>query len=306
MRTVLALILSLCVLMPCVNADEPTMNGISEQYYTDGSLYAQIKYLKGEAQWSRIYYSRGKLKAEHTYKNNMPHGVQKLYYENGQLESEGRFVSGEPDGITKTYFNDGVLKSTTQYKRGRRHGPSKTFFSNGSIELDRKFKDDVLDGVQKEFHQNGKLRSKKKMKKGHVVSDRKAKSKRALAPAPAPARSRNVMAIRASDLEKESYDSEVVVSSPIENGTLKTYHKNGRLRLKVKMVDGKREGKYRSYYPNGQLEHFCRYLFSKKDGEAKTFHESGELKYLDKYKMGIRVHRKSFDEKGEIIYEEFS
>ncbi len=60
----------------------------------------------------------------------------------------------------------------------------------------------------------------------------------------------------------------------------KEYYESGQLQLRVNIKDGKRHGPTWEYRPNGSVV------------------------YIDIYKNGIKIHRKMYDERGKLEFEQ--
>lgn len=111
-------------------------------------------------------------------------------------------------------------------------------------------------------------------------------------------------------------------------GLYRTYYENGRIEQEAVYVDGQIEGIYRSYYEDGVLHQEKEYSHGKLNGVYKAYDESGlpffeitykndvqhgsdkifdamgVIQFLDTYKAGVMVNRKTFDEYGNLKYDQ--
>ncbi len=79
------------------------------------------------------YYSKGKVKYEMSYANNILEGTSYWYYENGNLMSEKSYSKGKLNGWQTEYFETGLIKSEIYFNEGIRDGICKEYYENGAL-----------------------------------------------------------------------------------------------------------------------------------------------------------------------------
>ncbi|MFK5890510.1 MAG: hypothetical protein QM486_07250 [Flavobacteriaceae bacterium] len=89
------------------------------KYYSkEGDLNYELNHTTN---YSKEYYTTGKLKAEGTFNPLTGVHIKKwiTYYKNGQIKTKGVFdENGEKNGKFKTYFKNGTLDNIAIYKEG--------------------------------------------------------------------------------------------------------------------------------------------------------------------------------------------
>lgn len=66
----------------------------------------------------KSYYPNGRLKAEGTLKNGVPHGIHREWHENGTLATERTLKNGVPDGISRYWDENGKLLAENKIVNG--------------------------------------------------------------------------------------------------------------------------------------------------------------------------------------------
>ncbi len=111
-------------------------------------------------------------------------------------------------------------------------------------------------------------------------------------------------------------------------GLFRTYYENGQVEQAAFYIHGQLDGIYQSYYDTGILHQQKEYLRGKLNGVYKAFDEkgipffeityvndvqhgtdkifdsNGVLQYLDTYDRGTRVNRKTYDDYGNLKYDQ--
>ncbi|MHC4278472.1 MAG: toxin-antitoxin system YwqK family antitoxin [Planctomycetota bacterium] len=60
----------------------------------------------------------------------------------------------------------------------------------------------------------------------------------------------------------------------------------------------------KSYYESGQLQLKVNFKDGERHGLTKEYYQSGDIKYIDTYKNGTKIHRKMYDERGKLEFEQ--
>ena len=89
------------------------------------------------------------------------------------------------------------------------------------------------------------------------------------------------------------------------DGTVKLYHKNGKLESEAPYKNGRAEGIRREYYESGKLRKETPYKNGKPEGIEKSYYESGKLQKESSWENGMPKDRRTYYESGR-LQEEFS
>lgn len=93
--------------------------GKSEVFDEQGSLIAEIHYVKGLLQGnSRYYFPTGTLMKEVPYHKNEIDGTMTVYDQEGACIERTPFKNGERDGLSTVFWSAGKLKAEELYKNG--------------------------------------------------------------------------------------------------------------------------------------------------------------------------------------------
>jgi len=111
------------------------------------------------------------------------------------------------------------------------------------------------------------------------------------------------------------------------DGIRKLYYENGAIEREISFQDGHLEGYYRTYYEDGQpyqemhykagklhgvfrafdengnLYFEMNFLNGKKEGKEFIYFNKGVIEFENTYQNGERIHRKTFNEAGKLIYD---
>ena len=82
------------------------------------------------------------------------------------------------------------------------------------------------------------------------------------------------------------------------------YYDNGKIKSVTPYKNGVMDGIAKSYYENGTLEIETTYKDDQPEGIARYYDEGGNAKSETTYKNGQRIHRKEYDETGNLIPEQ--
>jgi antitoxin component YwqK of YwqJK toxin-antitoxin module len=84
-----------------------------------------------EIEIKKEYHDNGKLWTEHSFLNNLLHGVQKMYYDNGQIRFYYFSRNNFDHGMDLRWYQNGEKYLMVQCKNGQRNGP-KIIFKYGN------------------------------------------------------------------------------------------------------------------------------------------------------------------------------
>ncbi len=85
---------------------------------------------------------------------------------------------------------------------------------------------------------------------------------------------------------------------------IKRYYESGKLKEEANIKDHKLEGIGKAYYKSGQLKFKGNYKDGKLHGLTKEYQPKGNVLYIDTYKNGTKIHRKMYDERGKLEFEQ--
>ena len=95
---------------------------------------------------------------------------------------------------------------------------------------------------------------------------------------------------------------EVTYSKGKKHGIYRTYYEDGTLHQEKFYKDGKMDGVYRAFDENGVPYFEITYKEDKQHGFDKIYNKYGALVFCDTYIEGVRVNRKTYDERGKVVY----
>jgi antitoxin component YwqK of YwqJK toxin-antitoxin module len=92
--------------------------------------------------------------------------------------------------------------------------------------------------------------------------------------------------------------------SVIQNGEYIQYYKNGVIKMRGIMKDGKRDGLWKSFYENGSPWSETTFRDGLKDGKTTTWYENEKKRYEGYYKLDTESGKWLYwNEKGELVTE---
>jgi antitoxin component YwqK of YwqJK toxin-antitoxin module len=92
--------------------------------------------------------------------------------------------------------------------------------------------------------------------------------------------------------------------SIIKNGEYIQYYKNGVIKIRGIMKDGKREGLWKSFYENGSPWSETTFRVGIKEGKTTTWYENEKKRYVGTYKNDVESGKWMFwDEQGKPVAE---
>lgn len=104
----------------CRIEKEGILDGQCRLYYPDGSLKAEMFYLKGLLHGPSTFYSKkGQLLAHTLYVKGKREGESRWYYSSGKLYALQHFHKGEWHGVQEYFYPTGVIKTRLTYDQGR-------------------------------------------------------------------------------------------------------------------------------------------------------------------------------------------
>lgn len=103
-----------------LNLDIVAQSSVYKAFYSKGKIKSEISYvdevLEGTSRW---YYENGNVKEEKTYSNGKLNGLVREFYENGLIKYESNVTNGILNGVTKTFYPNGALSQVKEYDFGK-------------------------------------------------------------------------------------------------------------------------------------------------------------------------------------------
>lgn len=290
------------VLLNKANYDFVTnkIRGSFTAYYPNGKVKSQGEYDKDGKQTGTwiYYYSNGNKAEERPMENGKITGVVTNYFENGKIKDKGAYVEGKRVGVVEyfhpngqvlgkrnyrngefvgfgdffdengtislqngtgsltEYLDNGAISFKGNYLNGKLHGNSSWYFTNGKLSTNANYSNGILNGTYQGYFESGNMMEKTPYVNGKIsgTAEYYHPNGKILG--------RDIY--RNGDfLRPEEYFDENG-KSILSNGSglQLTYHKNGKINLRMTYLDYCRNGKAQWYFSNGQLKQEAIYKYS--------------------------------------------
>lgn len=226
------------------------------------------------------YYENGNDKIVEYYSNcnDTSTYASQTFYENGMISSEGFFVSGVEHGKFKTWSEKGILIADWEMIDGMEHGFIQCWYENGIKKRDLTVNMGVKDGFFKEWDENGKLIIDGKYKNGEKDG------KWTLWEEDGTWRYwtfvEDVKWGKTYEYLVDSLEINHVVGqyeNNLEAGLWKWYDKDSVLYKTVIYSEGMLTGEYIEYFKNGNVKSKGNLINGKYDGEVIFYNEKGKI-----------------------------
>jgi antitoxin component YwqK of YwqJK toxin-antitoxin module len=182
MKQLLLIILTSCLVMSSVRADEAYLN---YRIPNDADKYGPMTTRESEVTYTK-YYTKGAnpingkalvcvehhhnkvLRKRELYKEGELHGVQRRWHGNGKIEAESPYKMGVMHGVFQHWSSQSQLLGKYEMNEGT--GSRFIFYPNGSIKLLEEFKKGEGFGWFIEFYQNGQIEVTNKKKANQYIA----------------------------------------------------------------------------------------------------------------------------------------
>jgi antitoxin component YwqK of YwqJK toxin-antitoxin module len=133
-------------------------NGISEEFYPDGTIKSQITLKNGIRNGiTKNYDEKGRLISTAEYVNDVREGLMMNYNpENGKLTAKAMYKADEQDGPVTLFYKEGKLFRESTYIKGRVDGIIKTYWPSGNLKAENTFRMGKPSVGLKEYDKDGK------------------------------------------------------------------------------------------------------------------------------------------------------
>ncbi len=294
--------------------------------------HVNYKYIDFEGQFQLVYinYEDEGLSSLGIVKDNNAVGNWYYYFSNGALNMTGTFSDeGKQIGNWKIYnMYNGKLSNEISFEDGKREGEQLLYYFSG--ELNKKFtnKDGLAEDTVYYYYRSGDVSEKFAMYNGEKNGDIFGYHENGQL---------NYHYTLKDGIAEGKYLSyfptgvlafDFDLKNDKRNGKYISYHENGKKKIEQNIIDGELDGESKSWYVNGQLESVSSYKEGKMVGDyvtyfsngkisaKSTFDESGKengtsedfdldgVKFHERtFKKGELISVKSFNKKGEVIFE---
>lgn len=305
-----------------INDEKGKKNGVLKSYDTDGKLYYEMDFLKGEVVAYKYYDKQGKIlkedkrqKGEFQFVGYFPSGAKRMegiyskvgkkgtwkyYDEFGNLSSEEVYNdNGELHGKYKSYYVNGQVKEETEFKNDQQNGYSVKYYINGKIQEEGWNSNAKAQGYWKEYYANGVPESKSYFLDGKL-------------------RGYQQHFYITGKLEKEEYyldnmlekvifyDTTGAVTETVvlTNGTgiYKSSHPNKKAAFSGNYVAGIATGEFKWNHYNGKTNTIGNYHNNERNGLWKWYFDNGNLSYEATYFFGEKEGKvKEYYESGKLL-----
>ncbi|TWT47579.1 toxin-antitoxin system YwqK family antitoxin [Botrimarina hoheduenensis] len=143
-------------------------DGIIKEYFSNGQLFVEGQYSKGQptGEWT-YYHKNGQIAKRVTFVSGRPDGKVDLLREDGKRLATRQYANGKRDSVW-TYFDETGEQPLREerYTSGKADGEWKSWYTNGQMRQVTTFKDGSLNGVAKEWGKLGEQRAVAEFKDG--------------------------------------------------------------------------------------------------------------------------------------------
>jgi antitoxin component YwqK of YwqJK toxin-antitoxin module len=294
------------------NYTDGKIDGLFENYFTNGSILSKRYFSNNLMDGDQIYYyPTGAKKMSYQYKANIENGKQSKFHENekleysidvingklqgdlqilymnGHLKEKSSFVDNNRHGKFMEYYNfpENVLKREVNYEKGQAVGIFKSYHPNGNLSETGEYnKSSEKTGLWKNFSDDNILISEETFNDGKLSGiNRNYSSKGKL--------TEEYLYKNGILQEYKAFDKEgkIVYQNKKDgknNYDATLYYPNGNKKREGRVTNGLLDGKWKNYNANGSLTSEENYVDGKTDGKLLFYYENGKLKSETDYVAG--------------------
>ena len=141
--------------------------GLMKRYYDDGTLKAEMLYMKDNKSHAKLYFNNGVLAGEGNYTGNLKDSVWNYYsYYTTTLRLSECYANGIKNGQSIRVYNNGVKSEITTWINNQKEGQWLQYFENGNKQTDASYKNDKREGKFTSYYPDGKIETA-----GNFVND---------------------------------------------------------------------------------------------------------------------------------------
>ncbi|UOQ72433.1 tetratricopeptide repeat protein [Hymenobacter cellulosilyticus] len=272
-------------------------------YYGTGALETVRHYSNGGKLNGLVeqYYTNGQVRTRQSYTNDEADGYFESFYEDGQPSQTGFWQHDQRQGLWRDYYVDGRVSEEYYYRNDEQQGPARSFTPGGKLSGERQYLDGrlllvtALDSTGKEIsrqqltpdtkeyilrYPSGKIRYRMPM-----LCFEEQGSGGWLTPAGGP-------------------EATLSMQQGQREGAYRAVSYTGKTAVEGQLRQGRREGEWKTYYPSGALSSRGSYYHGEQDGEWTTFFENGKTGSVAQYLNGQRQGTlRTYNMLGELLVE---
>lgn len=204
---------------------------------------------KKEGLWRQTNLS-GDVFFQGNYFQNKKNGMWK-YFLNKKLLCTIYYKDDKKDSLCQSFYENGKTQCIKNYSKGLKNGQFKLFYDSGNLEVLASFKNDSIIGNCIVFYKDSVVRTNIEYKNGNPY---------------------NILIMNDSLGNVLGYGQ-----FKNGNGSLKTYHYDGKIYLEENYKDGLKNGHSTTYFNNGEVNVKGEYIDGKTTGEWLYYTNSGKL-----------------------------
>jgi antitoxin component YwqK of YwqJK toxin-antitoxin module len=258
-------------------------NGVLKIYHPfTGDLIQEIHYRNNVYHVKYLeFYSDGRKKSEHVFKNDSISGPFAKFYHNGIVMEKGDLNLTRGTGFKQLYFSNGKPKQYDEWKDGVQIA-YKEFNELGQLVSENKIVDGKYIGTNTYYNSEGILLSKGQLynnkKHGNYEYFYAGGAKKSLE-----VYSNDTILSETNWHENGKLSSSSIYKDGLKTGIYKEYYVTGNIKMEQVYVKGVKEGAYKSYFNNGKVYNDGAFKDDELTGELKFYSENGQLKGVKQY-----------------------
>ncbi|MES2512489.1 MAG: hypothetical protein V4580_00015 [Bacteroidota bacterium] len=258
-------------------------NGCLKVYHSfTGNLIQEIHYRNNMYHGKYVeFYSDGKKKSEHIFKDDTISGAFVKFYHNGKLMEKGSLDLTAGTGFKELYFSNGKSKQYDEWKDGVQIA-YKEFNEQGQLVSENKMIDGKYVGTNTYYNSEGVLLSKGQLynnkKHGNYEYFYASGAKKSLE-----VYSNDTILSETNWHENGKISSASIYKNGLKTGIHKEYYVTGNIKVEQVYVKGAKEGAYKSYFNTGKVYNEGAFKDDELTGELKFYSENGQLKGVKQY-----------------------
>ena len=132
------------------------------RHYESGAVRARMVFdSDGIRNYTRMYYTTGKLAAEGWYTKQVKDSVWTYYSTfDGTVRIREPYLNGRLEGMVQSYYPSGQVSEKLQWLNSQKEGDWKQYYTTGALRLEGQYKEDQLNGSYEVYYANGNLKIK--------------------------------------------------------------------------------------------------------------------------------------------------
>ena len=100
----------------------------------------------------------GKERFERRKSDFAKQGHYQRFFANGTVAEEAFYQNDTLHGERKLFFPNGTMETLETYRNGQFHGPYRHYFENGVLEVELMYENNAIEGIARAWYSNGVLK----------------------------------------------------------------------------------------------------------------------------------------------------